>query len=236
MVYYLMACIKDFKKDSYTFLTANPSFGMEYTTTWTETKEHNIYNNSGQKIGSYETKEEKSGVSEDYCKYSFAYRWRAILYWFLYPILRVISLVLSIIALPISLFTDRFYVQIASPEDYDDVTYSQPLHCWLDVVYKRRIYSREEYVRAKERKKQLRLEAKKNRYFAPIEIGAIFLVPIFPPVFIGAFLWGFFGTLVTMGNPERVKEPLKILLIWLLSLPVAAIYAAFIFWLIKVTA
>ena len=239
MVYFLMARIKDFKKDSYTFLSDNYSYGMEYNTHWTEKHEHNIYDKHGNKIGSYETTEEKSGVSEDIFKYQFAKRGPTVLYWFLYPLLRIISLILSVSSLFISMFTNRFYVQISCPEDYDDVKYNQFLHCWLDVVYERKITSRDVFIfereRKKEEKKQKKQERLQNRYFEPLEIVSIFIAPIVPPVFIALFLWGIFGTLVTLGNPKKIKGAIKILIIWLLSLPVAAIYFVLIYGLIKYT-
>ena len=126
--------IKHYKKEAFPIYFKNPAY--KYYLFFKDTvavETGSIYSNYGRKIGSVVEKRLCTNKIKDIRKYMFTSRKVALLYVLMYPILRIISFLFSIIAL----FTDTFYVQISAPKDYDKRKYNEFLLCYFDVVYKR---------------------------------------------------------------------------------------------------
>lgn len=203
MIHGIVGKIKDVKKESFIILEDNYNYGIEteyYTYTTKEKVAHDIYDNYGSKIGSYETIEdvEHAGGGDLFeTKYKFI-SWKvAIKYVFLYPFLRIISLFLSILAL----FTNKFYIQISSPNDYSAERYSQFAHCYFDIVYRR---SDKQIEKLNKEKTKAEKEPFFDKEFSGI--GAAFLLPLAIVWFIFSILLLILGSLVCLGNKEKFKK------------------------------
>ncbi len=134
----------------------NPHYGKEEEETYFDGVSRDIYDSHGKKVGEYETglgswKTRKYtdnrvtiGVN------NFVIFW----YMLIYPFCRVGALIASFFAI----FTNRFYVQVAAPKDYDDIKYNRPLHALFNIVWK----SSERAQKAKKEKNEKKKTKQKN--------------------------------------------------------------------------
>lgn len=103
------------------------------------TTTHDVYNSSGSKVGSLETDHGTERVyTEDDRKYVPRYL-RMFLYFFYFPINRVLALMFSIVAL----FTEKFYVasnnlgDISGIKEKNLLKYNRTLYTLFNIVYER---------------------------------------------------------------------------------------------------
>ena len=206
MIYLVMTQIYEHKGSSiYPFF--EPSYGGVELKERKVTKEHDIKDKYGVKIGSYETEETEEYYSGSMFSYSRnAPIWKFGLYILCYPFLRIVSFVASFIAL----FTDKFYVQITTPDDYNvhPEKYSRFLLCYFDIVCERdekaieRYYAREKR-RIEKESKEPKID-KKELFEA---IGLCF----FPPLTVINFIYCIIVLLTTLDKPKERKEILLLL-------------------------
>ena len=152
-----MNCFQD-GKSSY-FLKPNSEYGSWSCYSYTDKVENDIFDNNGKKVGSYQSNgKTHSGWSEDDRKYT-PRPLLFIIYIFIFPILKLCSLIASFLAL----FTNRFYVSVKAPDDYSHEKYSRALHCLINVVVERSENGREKYIQKrmnKEEKLRIKQEQK----------------------------------------------------------------------------
>lgn len=125
--------IKKFKQDAFYIFVKNPGYSYYlYFHEMQDVETGSVYSNYGRKIGSITQKRLFNYKIKDTRKYVFTSKKIAWLYFFLYPILRIISFLFSVLAI----FTNKFYVQISAPKDYNKCNYNKFLLCFFDIVYK----------------------------------------------------------------------------------------------------
>ena len=144
------------------FLKRNKEYGTSSYYSYTDTVKKDIYDDNGYKIGSYETNgKTHSGWAEDDRKYLARYP-LFIIYMIIFPIHKVFALLASFL----SLFTNRFYVSVQAPTDYNHIKYYRTLHCFFNIVAERSVKKQNEMIKRqeeKERKKYTLLKAKEEK-------------------------------------------------------------------------
>lgn len=146
------------------FLKKNKKYGKLSFSSYTDTVQNNIYDDNGNKVGSYETKgETHSGYTEDNREFLARYP-LFIIYMLLFPIHRVLALFASFL----SLFTNRFYVSVEAPTDYSHIKYYRSLHSLFNIVAERSVKRQNKIIekqKEKERRKENLLKAKEEKKF-----------------------------------------------------------------------
>ncbi len=147
------------------FLKRNKKYGTSSYYSYTDKVQNNIYDDNGYKVGSYETNGETHSFSvEDARKYVARYP-LFIIYMLLLPIHKLLALIASFL----SLFTNRFYVSVKAPTDYNHIKYHRALHCFFNVVAERNVKKQNEMIKRqqeKQTKKNNILKAKKEKKLA----------------------------------------------------------------------
>ena len=144
------------------FLKGNQEYGSSSYYSYTDTVKKDIYDDNGYKVGSYETSgKTHSGWVEDDREYLARYP-LFIIYMLIFPIHKALTLLATFL----SLFTNRFYVSVKAPTDYNHIKYYRALHCFFNIVAERSVKKQNEMIKRqkeKERKKDNLLKAKQEK-------------------------------------------------------------------------
>ena len=211
--------IKNCKGDAFPIMKSNLECGCTSTSYYTKNVEIGTITNSyGAKIGSITAEETGEYESTDYRRWVFVSPQAAIIYVLIYPFIRIVAFIFSILAL----FTNKFYVQISQPEDYSKSRYNEFLLCYFDVVYKRNGKNIREENKQNIIRQKSSYESKKEKRIDPIiTISSIIL----PSIAGTGFVIAFFGVLTSLSNPKRLKACLKYLKLFSIIL---LVYAAIV--------
>ena len=127
MTYGVLSQFKEGKKDSFPFMEER---GFSFSSGTRNVEVGGIYTSSGHKVASITSREtyDDSSIFDNF-KWCYVDIKGLAVYIILYPFLRIISLVASILAL----FTNKFYVRFTEP--YANAGYNEFLHCYFDIIY-----------------------------------------------------------------------------------------------------
>ena len=115
------------------FIKKNPKYGSLSYYSYTDKVKNNIYDNDGNRVGSYETEgATHSGWTEDRREYVAKFP-LVLIYMIIFPIHKTCVLLASFLAL----FSKSFYVSAKAPDDYSHIKYNRALHCFFNVVVER---------------------------------------------------------------------------------------------------